>query len=181
MRQFTFITGNQYKADYLAKLLKLPVEHKKIDLDEIQTLDPVVLIRHKAKQAYTQLHSPVLVEDQALQFTALGGLPGPFIKFFTEKAGLESCCRMLDSFTDRSAYASSIFAYYDGKSITTFSSGLLGSIAMHPNGEGGFGWDQIFIPDGYNNTRAQLNEAEDLQTYLKIKPIEDIRRFLTSN
>jgi len=36
-----FITGNQYKADYLAKWLDSPIEHCKLDLDEIQAVAQV--------------------------------------------------------------------------------------------------------------------------------------------
>jgi hypothetical protein len=39
MQEITFITGNQGKADYLAKYLDHPVAHRKIDLDEIQSMD----------------------------------------------------------------------------------------------------------------------------------------------
>jgi len=181
MKDFTFITGNQNKADYLAKLLDLPVAHLKIELDEIQTLDRTALIEHKVQQAYEQLKSPVLVEDQALEFMALSGLPGPFIKFFIDNSGLEACCRMLDGFVDRSAYASSIFAYYDGKTFTTFSSGLAGNIASEPRGNNGFGWDAIFIPKGYQHTTAELDYTENLKTYLRIKPIQEVHDFLASN
>ena len=38
MKRVTFITGNQSKADYLAKYLGFPVEHIKLDLDELQHL-----------------------------------------------------------------------------------------------------------------------------------------------
>jgi inosine/xanthosine triphosphate pyrophosphatase family protein len=41
MKQITFITGNQKKADYLAKYLGFQVDHQKIDLDEIQEMDSI--------------------------------------------------------------------------------------------------------------------------------------------
>jgi non-canonical purine NTP pyrophosphatase (RdgB/HAM1 family) len=181
MKDFTFITGNEKKAQYLSTLLGLPVRRVSAELDELQTTDIQKLIQHKAKQAYDIIKSPVLVEDQGLVFTALGGLPGPFIKFFVEDTGQEACCRMLDGFSDRSAVAESIFAYYDGEVLTTFTSSLKGAIAQSPKGEGGFGWDPIFIPEGYTKTRSELTEKEDHEVYLKIKPIAKVREFLTSN
>lgn len=182
MKQFTFVTGNEKKARYLSKLLGLSVERHKVDLDEIQTTDVSQLIEHKAKQAYAELGTPVLVEDQSLVFNALGNLPGPFIKFFIESPhGQELCCRMLDGFEDRSAYAECTFGYYDGIELTLFTSGLSGTIVDHPKGDGGYGWDPIFIPEGYTKTRAELSEAEDHEVYLKIKPIDQVRAFLTSN
>lgn len=182
MKQFTFVTGNEKKAAYLSKLLGLPVEHHRVHIDEIQNTDVAQLVAHKAKQAYKILGEPVLVEDQSLQFNALGSLPGPFIKFFIEeKDGLEICCRMLDGFTDRCAYAECTFGYYDGKELTLFTSGLQGTVPDKPRGSGGYGWDPIFIPEGYTKTRAELTQAEDHGVYLRIKPIDQVRAFLTSN
>ncbi len=48
----TFITGNQHKADYLAKYLGIEIAHRKIDLDELQSLDLHEIVTHKVKQAY---------------------------------------------------------------------------------------------------------------------------------
>lgn len=179
MKQVTFITGNQNKADYLARLLNVPIGHKKIDLDELQLLDLNEIVSHKAKQAYRRLHSPVLVEDQSLEFVALNGLPGPYVKFFVETTGLEAMCRMLDGFSDRSAITHCVYGYYDGSKLVQFEARLKGKIAMHPAGESGWGWDKIFIPEGYGGrTRGELSEQEDKETYLKIKPINAVREFL---
>lgn len=85
VQEITFITGNQDKADYLARYLGFPVEHLKLDLDEIQSLDLKEIVEHKVQQAYEKIRRPVLVEDVSLEFLALGRLPGPFIRFFLEK------------------------------------------------------------------------------------------------
>ncbi len=81
MKPITFITGNQSKADYLAKYLGFPVAHEKLDLDEIQSLDLREIVRHKVRQAYLRIGTPVLVEDVSLEFAGLNGLPGPFLSF----------------------------------------------------------------------------------------------------
>ena len=81
MIDVTFITGNQNKADYFSKYLGFPVNHHKVDLDEIQSLDLREVVKHKLLQAYDEIKSPVIVEDVSLEFEALGRLPGTFIKF----------------------------------------------------------------------------------------------------
>lgn len=176
MTNITFITGNQNKADYLAKYLGFTISHKKLDLVEIQSLDIKQVVEHKVLEAYKIFGSPVLVEDVALEFKALGRLPGTFIKFFMSELSFESICRMLDKM-DRSATAKSAYAYYDGFNLQIFESSLIGSIAEHPKGTNGWGWDQIFIPEGYSRTRAELDEAEDKETYLKIKPLGQMKIF----
>lgn len=55
MQSITFITGNPKKADYLEKYLGFPIEHTKLDLDEIQSLDLYEVVEHKVKQAYEKI------------------------------------------------------------------------------------------------------------------------------
>lgn len=150
----TFITGNQKKADYLANFLGFTVEHKKLDLDEIQSLDLKEIVGHKVRQAYNQIKSPIIVEDVSLEFTARGRLPGPFIKWFIEEVDFEKICSILDG-KDRGAVARCVFGYFDGKTLKTFEGSLPGKIADKPAGENGHGWDKIFIPQGYTITRAE--------------------------
>jgi non-canonical purine NTP pyrophosphatase (RdgB/HAM1 family) len=177
-----FITGNQNKADYLSRTLGVQIDHHKLDLDEIQSADPHVVLEHKVRQAYNILNRPVLVEDTSLSFNALDGLPGPFVKFFVDAHnGLESMCRLLDGFSDRSAYASAIYGYYDGDQLRVFEGRLAGIISSHPRGTGGYGWDKIFEPNGYGGlTRAELSPEDDIESYGKIRDLSGLRSFLES-
>ena len=176
-----FITGNADKAAYLAKHLGIDLEHQKVDLDEIQSISLETIVEHKVRQAYDIVQQPVLVEDVALGFDALNELPGPFIKFFVDAPnGLEKLCRILDSFDNRDAEAACVYGYYNGQDVRLFRGSLHGIIADSPRGEGGFGWDKIFCPDGYGGrTRAELTPAEDEATYATIKPYDALREFLT--
>lgn len=179
MSNITFITGNQKKADYLAKYLGFPVEHVKLDLDEIQSLDLKEIVEHKVRQAYEKIKKPVIVEDVSLEFAALGRLPGTFIKFFVDEVPFEIICSMIDGKT-RKATARCVFGYFDGQDLKLFEGGLDGEIATTPSGENGYGWDKIFIPQGYTVTRASLEEKDDQKTYLQIKPFEKLKEFLES-
>lgn len=180
MSEIVFVTGNQNKADYLAKMLGIEIEHQKIELDEIQSTCLETVVEHKVQQAYEIIQKPVLVEDVALGFDALGGLPGPFIKFFVDAPnGLENLCRMLDGFDNRSARAACVFGYFDGENMRLFRGELKGTIAKTPHGKNGFGWDKIFEPDGFDGkTRAELSPEDDEKTYTIIKPFEALREFL---
>lgn len=172
-----FITGNQSKADYLAKYLGHEVGHQKVELDELQSLDLHTVVEHKVRQAFAIVDRPVLVEDVSLEFTAFGRFPGTFIKHFVDEVPLENICRALDSL-DRGAVARCMFGYYDGTEVTFFEGELRGTIAQHPVGTGGYGWDKIFIPEGYQQTRAEMNEIDDKKTYMKIKPFAQLKAFL---
>ena len=179
MASVTFITGNQNKADYLAKFLGFPVRHQKVDLDELQSLDLHETVEHKVKQAYDTVGSPVLVEDVALEFSALGRFPGTFIKFLVDEVPFDTICRLLDGL-DRTAVARCVFGYYDGTEVKLFEGSLNGIIADRPAGENGFGWDKIFIPEGYTVTRAELDEDDDQKTYMTIKPFAELKDYLES-
>lgn len=182
MSDITFITGNQHKADYLARLIGVDVAHQKVELEELQSTDLHTIVDHKVCQAYAAVGRPVLVEDVSLEFTALGALPGPFIKFFVEADdGLEHLCHMLDGFASRAAVARCTFGYYDGQTVRFFDGELAGEIADTPRGDGGYGWDKIFCPAGYEGkTRAELSPEDDDATYQMFKPFAELGTFLRS-
>jgi inosine triphosphate pyrophosphatase len=174
-----FVTGNKHKAEYLSRQLGIKLDHQKVELDELQATDLHVIVEHKLKQAYEVIKRPVLVEDVSLSFNALGDLPGPYIKWFIEHAGLEACCRMLDGFDDRSAVIRCTFGYFDGDRMEFFDSELPGMISDRPRGENGFGFDTFFINEGYEITRAEMSQEENERTYAQqMKPFGKVKKFL---
>ncbi len=173
----TFITGNQAKANLFAKYLGIAVKHHKLDLDEIQSLSLRAVAGHKARQAYAILQRPVLIDDSSLEFSALGRLPGTFIKFFQQEMTLEELCRLLDG-KDRSATARTVLAYCDGTATEFFEASVSGTIAGHPTGSGGFGWDSIFIADGAGLTNASLDEAAYEAYYKQMRAVGALRDYI---
>lgn len=159
MRSLTFITGNLNKVTWTKRYMHIPIAHKKLDLLEIQSLDPKKVVEHKVKQAYELLKKPVLVEDTSLTISAWGRLPGPFIKYFLEEIGNDGICKLLTD-PDRSAVASVTYGIYDGKNVQFFEGTVNGSISEVPRGNNGFGWNDIFIPEGYNKTYAEMTDNE---------------------
>lgn len=85
MKTITFITGNPKKAEYMRKLLGMPIEHIKLDLEEIQSLDLEEIVKHKVRQAYEKIGKPVIVDDVSFEFCTLGRLPGTFVKHFLDE------------------------------------------------------------------------------------------------
>ena len=55
------------------------------------------------------------MEDTSLCFNALGGLPGPYIKWFLKKLGPEGLFKLLAGFEDKTGYSQCIVAYVDEK------------------------------------------------------------------
>ncbi len=176
----TYVTGNPGKAKYFSKIIGLDIKYHDADVEEIQSLDLEEIALTKAKQAYAQLKRPVIVEDTSLCLKSLGPLPGPFIKWFEVGIGLEGFCRLADLSPDRSATASNVHVYYDGREAKTFQSSLQGKIADSPRGKGGYGFNPVFIPIGKSRTMAEMPDAEFIEDYLKFKPIMQLKEFLLS-
>ena len=181
MNGITFITGNQAKAASPAKHLNHPISHRKVDLDEIQSLELNEIAEQKARQAYRIVGSPILVEDVGLVFEPLSKLPGPFIKWFEIELGLDRICKLVDKLGNRKAVASVCFVYYDGQNIKFFDGQLSGSISDKPRGNNGFGFDPIFIPQSTNKTLAEMDEAETEKFSLRTTTVyPQIKQFLGS-
>ena len=180
MKDLVFITGNQHKADYLAKWLGMPVEHQKVDLDEIQSLDAREVAEHKVRQAYERVQRPVLIEDVALTFTGLGRLPGTFIKWFLEELTVDGLCKLADGLSTREAVASITYALFDGTEVRYFEASVKGVITSEPRGDSGFGWNAIFLPDGSDKTYAEMTDEELKPFSHRAKAIDKLREYLTA-
>lgn len=177
----TFVTGNPSKAEQLGLHLHIEVTHKKLELDEIQSLSLEEIVKHKVMEAYKHVQGPVLVEDTSLIFYALGRLPGPLIKWFLQELDSEGLCNMLSGFQSRKAIAEVLFGYYDGSLFTTFKGEIEGTIAEYPRGERGFGWDPIFIPEGYSKTWGEMTLEHQIATSMRRQALKKLEEFLMIN
>lgn len=178
MSELVFITGNQHKADYLARWLDHPLAHQKVDLDELQSLDPREVVAHKARQAYELMRKPVLVEDVALTFTAMGRLPGTFIKWFLQEIGTEGLANLAAGLPHQEAVASVMYGLCDGEQVHIFAAEKHGRIASEHRGENGMGWDPIFIPEGLDRTYAELSIEELKPHSVRAEAIQKLKDFL---
>lgn len=174
----TFITGNKSKAEQLSWHLGVNLSHQAVDVHEIQSVDLAEVVEYKARTAFELVDGPVLVEDTSLIFHALGRLPGPLVKWFLQELGNDGLCRVLDGYEDRTATASVLFGYYDGKDLTTFLGEAKGKIALEPRGEMGFGWDPVFIPAGYSKTWAEMSKEEQNDTSMRRVALKALEEFL---
>lgn len=178
MEKITFVTGNADKVRELENYLDIVVNQQKLDLPEMQSLDLEAVAIAKAQKAYELLGIPVLVEDTALTFSALGRLPGPFIKYFFESLQNEGLVKLLNNFEKREAIAIACFALADKNGVQAFVGETLGLISDKPRGEEGFGWDAIFIPDGYTQTWAEMTLEEKKKTSMRRKALDKLREYL---
>ncbi|HLD26994.1 MAG TPA: non-canonical purine NTP pyrophosphatase [Patescibacteria group bacterium] len=177
-----FITSNKDK--FLEAQLIIPeLAQLNINLDEIQDNNPRKIIAYKLEQAQKHHHGSFIVEDTSLYFHCLNKtLPGPFIKYFIKAIGNNGLYALCKKFNDYRAVVKTIIGYYDAipKENIFFEGSLKGSI-VNPIGTYGFGWDMIFLADGYSHTFAQMTRKEKTSVSMRTLGFEKLKKHFTKN
>lgn len=158
MNRFLLVTGNRGKLEETRRILGFEVESAALDLPEIQSLDLDEVLAAKAEAAFRRLGRPLVVEDTGLELAAMGGFPGPLVKWMLAAMGPEGIARTAAALGDPRAVARCGLLWTDGKT-TLFGRGeTRGILVLPPRGSGGFGWDPVFQPDGCDLTYAELGD-----------------------
>ncbi len=152
------------------------IENIKLNLDELQGERQYVAMK-KAKLAAKQTGKTCIIDDTALCFDSLKGLPGIYIKHFLEKLGRDGLYKMLSNHENKSAEAVCSIGYCEpGKEPKVFE-GICNGKIVEPKGDK-FGWDPIFMPNGYDKTYAELdNEIKNTISH-RHKALMKLRDFL---
>ena len=127
--------------------------------ESAQTYQENSLIKAKTYANLAQINT--LAEDSGLEIMALGGQPGVKSARYCLGSDHDRCQKVLNNLknvNDRHARFMTTFCYFDYfKQKSRFFVGTLeGSIAHRKLGNTGFGYDPIFIPDGYTQSISQL-------------------------
>ncbi len=138
----------------------------------------------KATSVARETGLPALAEDTGLEVEALGGAPGVrSARFAGEnkdyRANNEKLLGLLKGVTDRRARfrTVAVLALPDGRTWT--AEGVLeGRIAETPRGEGGFGYDPLFIPEGETRTLAEMSPEEKNRISHRRRALEAMRSIL---
>ena len=149
--------------------------------ESAHTLEGNALI--KARFIHDQFKLPCFADDSGLFITALNGDPGVRSARYagdtaTSEDNMLRVLREMRGKTDRSAYFKTVVALiFSGKEFL-FEGVLNGQIGQQPQGSGGFGYDPIFIPEGFTITLAQMKAGEKNAISHRKKALEQVVRFL---
>lgn len=120
----------------------------------------------KAREAARQSGMVALADDSGLSVSALGGAPGIYSARWAGPTkdfslAMERVQRELGEFPDRSACFVCVLALArpDGTS-RTFEGRVDGTVIWPSRGEKGFGYDPIFVPQGYSQTFAEMDPEQ---------------------
>lgn len=170
-------TTNRNKLEESRRILtNYKIVGKNLNIEEIQSLDPYKVVKHKAIEAYkANGYNPIFVEDISLQILGLGGRPGTYIKDFSEDVEMRRLMAELWlQGRDRRAVAKMLLAVYDGSEVHIREGNTNGTIAETLRGTNGFGWDDMFIPDGDTRTFAEMSDEEKDSYSLRRKALEQL-------
>jgi XTP/dITP diphosphohydrolase len=157
----TFVSTNPGKFREVRDVLRpygLRVRWKRRELPESQAevLEEVVAVK---LDAVRDVRGYVLVEDSGLFIPSLHGFPGVYSAHFLRIWRFGPIFELLRH-RPRAAYFRTVAGLRYGRRRWTFVGEVHGTIARRPAGRGGFGYDPIFIPDGWRRTFAEGTAAE---------------------
>jgi inosine triphosphate pyrophosphatase len=131
-----------------------------MDLDELQSLEPAIVIEHKLAQA-AKLHPgrSLMVEDTSLILACLRGLPGTYIKAFEQTLGAAGIAALAMKYENRTAVARTTIGFLDEHGKQFYFVGELTGEIVAPRGSKEFGWNPIFVPSGHQQTFGEMTLA----------------------
>jgi XTP/dITP diphosphohydrolase len=145
--------GNEVLNKIGVKLLKAP--YRDIKKEEIREEDVRNVALAAAKEIVKRVKEPFIVEDSGLYIEALNGFPAAYSSWVFKKIGCSGILKLMEGERARNARFLCALAYSDGKEIRLFSGVCEGTLAHEIKGQGGFGYDPIFIPIGETKTFAE--------------------------
>lgn len=119
----------------------------------------------KAQYVFDKYHTNCFADDTGLEIEALDGRPGVYSARFagehcTYADNVNKVLSEMRGMTNRRACFKTVVALLlDGRTYY-FEGQIDGHITEEPHGEGGFGYDPVFMPDGYDRTFAELSADE---------------------
>jgi XTP/dITP diphosphohydrolase len=143
--------------------------------------------RKKASAFCSHTSLPALADDTGLEVAALDGRPGVHTARFagpdaTPEDNKQRLLEVLDGVDDRRARFRTVVALVetDG-TVHTFEGVCPGTITTEPRGEGGFGYDPLFRPDGHDQTFAEMSSDAKNEISHRRKALDALRQFLAND
>ena len=117
----------------------------------------------KAAAASSYCNAAAFADDSGLEVEALDGRPGVYSSRYapTDPERIEKLLKELEGVENRRArFVCAIAIAFNGEVLEVFEGEIKGTITTAPRGKDGFGYDPVFLPDGYDRTFAELTSDE---------------------
>lgn len=185
-----FATNNAHKLDEVRSILGSRFTIKSLkdigcDADIPETADTLegnALM--KARFLYEKYGVDCFADDTGLEVTALGGAPGVHTARYAgnhdSEANMNKLLKELEKKSDRSAQFRTVIALIIEGNEFLFEGIVKGSIAKEKAGDGGFGYDPIFIPEGFSQTFSQMGNDSKNHISHRALAVEKLYNYLNS-
>lgn len=176
--ELNFITGNQGKFEEIQRIIP-QIKQLNIDLPEIQGLNSQEILKEKLLAAQKYSNESFIVEDTSFTLLGMNGLPGPLSKWFLKSIGNEGIVRLSQIFGNK-AEAKSIIGYSNEEKEIIFFEGIIPGKIVEVTGKtsGGFGWDPIFKPDGFDKTFGEMGQEEKNKVSMRKIAADKLKEYL---
>ncbi|UKB81737.1 RdgB/HAM1 family non-canonical purine NTP pyrophosphatase [Chryseobacterium sp. MEBOG07] len=118
----------------------------------------------KAKYCFEKTGVPSLGDDSGLVVESLDGRPGIFSARYAGDhdfaKNIEKVLEEMQGIENRKAYFVTVLCYYDDNGAQYFEGRVHGNLLTENKGYKGFGYDPIFVPEGYERTFAEMDPAD---------------------
>lgn len=189
--ELVFVTANIHKAAEVQKVVSNTI--KILSLKDINCNDDIAETAHtfhgnaliKAQHVYNKYNKNCFADDSGLEVEVLNNEPGVFSARYagepkSDEKNTEKLLKNLAGIENRKACFRTVIALIlDGKEYF-FEGKIEGQISLQPTGTNGFGYDPVFIPNGYSKTFAQMTSDEKNQISHRAKAVEKMNFFLNS-
>ncbi|MCO5237029.1 MAG: RdgB/HAM1 family non-canonical purine NTP pyrophosphatase [Chitinophagaceae bacterium] len=189
MQKIIFATNNQHKIEEIRAILK--GQYEIMTLEEagihIEIPEPYDTLEENAREKATTVHKltglSCFGEDTGLETRSLNGEPGvKSARYAGEErdfaANIEKLLRNLEGKTDRSARFRTVISLIHNGRERQFEGLCEGKITETPRGEGGFGYDPVFIPQNATLTFAEMSMEEKNRYSHRAKAMKQLIQFL---
>lgn len=172
-----FITGNENKFKEVKSMIP-GIEQLDIDLPEIQETDPKKVISAKILEAFNHHEGEFIVDDTSLSLDCLNGLPGTLIKWFLQTIGSGGLYELTQKYVNNKCHAKAVIGYAKDKNNIHFFEGMIEGTIQQSKGNTTFGWDPIFVPNGFNKSFAEMSLDEKNSISHRHLAIAQLKTFL---
>ena len=201
--KIVFATNNQHKLQEIRHILGESIEVlslKDIGCDKDIPETGTTLednARQKAKYIWQEYHCDVFADDTGLEVDALDGAPGVYSARYAgeghdSEANMAKLLHELGENNNRKARFRTVIALIQKKDICPcgctsikqehlFEGIVEGTITRERSGVGGFGYDPIFQPDGYDKTFAELGEEIKNQISHRARATQKLAEYILNN
>jgi XTP/dITP diphosphohydrolase len=138
----------------------------------------------KAKAAFKKFGIASIGDDSGLESFQLNGEPGIYSARYAgdnsddEKNNFKLISKLSDYPEPHKGRFVCAAVYYDGEKYESAIGEIRGSIIKSPRGKNGFGYDPLFIPDGYDKTMAELPHEEKNKISHRLNAFKELKKFL---